>query len=115
MKKLRDNLTHLGPTWAAIAALGIDVAGRVVTAGASAALLLACLGMIGPFAIDTYLPAFKGIDALAEAIKSKHIGGAAIDDDCLAGHSRSVEEIDGGGGDILGQRRGHAFILGSPP
>ena len=25
------------------------------------ALLLACLGMIGPFAIDTYLPAFSGI------------------------------------------------------
>jgi len=25
------------------------------------ALLLACLGMIGPFAIDTYLPAFAGI------------------------------------------------------
>ncbi|MDP3134820.1 MAG: multidrug effflux MFS transporter, partial [Burkholderiaceae bacterium] len=27
------------------------------------ALLLACLGMIGPFAIDTYLPAFAGIGA----------------------------------------------------
>src|SRR6186713_2538020 len=25
------------------------------------ALLLACLGMLGPFAIDTYLPAFDGI------------------------------------------------------
>jgi DHA1 family bicyclomycin/chloramphenicol resistance-like MFS transporter len=25
------------------------------------ALLLACLGMLGPFAIDTYLPAFGGI------------------------------------------------------
>ena len=27
------------------------------------ALLLACLGMIGPFSIDTYLPAFSGIAA----------------------------------------------------
>lgn len=27
----------------------------------SLALLLACLGMLGPFSIDTYLPAFKGI------------------------------------------------------
>jgi MFS transporter, DHA1 family, multidrug resistance protein len=27
------------------------------------ALLLACLGMVGPFAIDTYLPAFTGIAA----------------------------------------------------
>ena len=27
------------------------------------ALLLACLGMLGPFAIDTYLPAFSGIAA----------------------------------------------------
>ena len=25
------------------------------------ALLLACLGMLGPFSIDTYLPAFAGI------------------------------------------------------
>src|SRR6476619_6543294 len=25
------------------------------------AALLACLGMLGPFSIDTYLPAFKGI------------------------------------------------------
>lgn len=25
------------------------------------ALLLACLGMVGPFAVDTYLPAFAGI------------------------------------------------------
>jgi DHA1 family bicyclomycin/chloramphenicol resistance-like MFS transporter len=25
------------------------------------ALLLACLGMLGPFSIDTYLPAFSGI------------------------------------------------------
>ena len=25
------------------------------------ALMLACLGMLGPFAIDTYLPAFEGI------------------------------------------------------
>ncbi|KPF58651.1 multidrug transporter CflA [beta proteobacterium AAP51] len=29
----------------------------------SLALLLACLGMIGPFSIDTYLPAFSGIAA----------------------------------------------------
>ena len=27
------------------------------------ALLLACLGMLGPFSIDTYLPAFAGIAA----------------------------------------------------
>ena len=27
------------------------------------ALLLACLGMLGPFSIDTYLPAFSGIAA----------------------------------------------------
>ena len=27
----------------------------------SLALLLACLGMLGPFSIDTYLPAFAGI------------------------------------------------------
>ena len=26
-------------------------------------LLLACLGMLGPFAVDTYLPAFAGIRA----------------------------------------------------
>ena len=26
-------------------------------------VLLACLGMLGPFAIDTYLPAFSGIAA----------------------------------------------------
>ena len=25
------------------------------------AALLACLGMVGPFSIDTYLPAFSGI------------------------------------------------------
>ena len=25
------------------------------------AVLLACLGMLGPFSIDTYLPAFTGI------------------------------------------------------
>jgi DHA1 family bicyclomycin/chloramphenicol resistance-like MFS transporter len=25
------------------------------------ALMLACLGMLGPFSIDTYLPAFSGI------------------------------------------------------
>ncbi len=31
------------------------------------ALLLACLGMIGPFAIDTYLPAFAGIGAAINA------------------------------------------------
>ena len=31
------------------------------------ALLLACLGMIGPFAIDTYLPAFAGIGAAIQA------------------------------------------------
>ena len=29
--------------------------------------LLACLGMLGPFAIDTYLPAFTGIAAAVEA------------------------------------------------
>src|SRR5262245_44990434 len=27
------------------------------------AVLLACLGMLGPFAVDTYLPAFDGIAA----------------------------------------------------
>lgn len=31
------------------------------------AVLLACLGMLGPFAIDTYLPAFAGIAASLEA------------------------------------------------
>ena len=31
------------------------------------AVLLACLGMIGPFAIDTYLPAFTGIAASLQA------------------------------------------------
>jgi len=31
------------------------------------AVLLACLGMLGPFAIDTYLPAFTGIAASVEA------------------------------------------------
>jgi len=31
------------------------------------ALLLACLGMLGPFAIDTYLPAFAGIAASLDA------------------------------------------------
>jgi DHA1 family bicyclomycin/chloramphenicol resistance-like MFS transporter len=31
------------------------------------ALLLACLGMLGPFAIDTYLPAFAGIAASLQA------------------------------------------------
>jgi DHA1 family bicyclomycin/chloramphenicol resistance-like MFS transporter len=31
------------------------------------ALLLACLGMIGPFSIDTYLPAFAGIGAAINA------------------------------------------------
>jgi DHA1 family bicyclomycin/chloramphenicol resistance-like MFS transporter len=31
------------------------------------ALLLACLGMVGPFAIDTYLPAFDGIAATVGA------------------------------------------------
>jgi len=31
------------------------------------ALLLACLGMLGPFAIDTYLPAFAGIGASLNA------------------------------------------------
>src|SRR3954469_25406248 len=31
------------------------------------AILLACLGMLGPFSIDTYLPAFTGI---AQAIKA---------------------------------------------
>lgn len=31
------------------------------------ALLLACLGMLGPFAIDTYLPAFSGIAASLNA------------------------------------------------
>ena len=31
------------------------------------AVLLACLGMLGPFAIDTYLPAFSGIAASVEA------------------------------------------------
>lgn len=30
-------------------------------------VLLACLGMLGPFAIDTYLPAFAGIAASVEA------------------------------------------------
>lgn len=30
-------------------------------------LLLACLGMLGPFAVDTYLPAFAGIRASLEA------------------------------------------------
>jgi DHA1 family bicyclomycin/chloramphenicol resistance-like MFS transporter len=33
----------------------------------SLAFLLACLGMLGPFSIDTYLPAFKGIAASLEA------------------------------------------------
>ena len=33
----------------------------------SLALLLACLGMLGPFAIDTYLPAFSGIAASLNA------------------------------------------------
>ena len=27
------------------------------------AILLACLGMLGPFSVDTYLPAFSGIAA----------------------------------------------------
>jgi len=31
------------------------------------AVLLACLGMIGPFSIDTYLPAFSGIAAALDA------------------------------------------------
>jgi MFS transporter, DHA1 family, multidrug resistance protein len=31
------------------------------------ALLLACLGMVGPFAIDTYLPAFSGIARALDA------------------------------------------------
>lgn len=31
------------------------------------ALLLACLGMVGPFAVDTYLPAFAGIGAALQA------------------------------------------------
>ncbi len=31
------------------------------------AVLLACLGMLGPFAIDTYLPAFSGIAASLQA------------------------------------------------
>lgn len=31
------------------------------------AVLLACLGMLGPFAIDTYLPAFTGIAAAIDA------------------------------------------------
>ena len=31
------------------------------------AVLLACLGMLGPFAIDTYLPAFSGIAAAVDA------------------------------------------------
>ena len=30
-------------------------------------ILLACLGMLGPFAIDTYLPAFSGIAAAVDA------------------------------------------------
>ena len=33
------------------------------------ALLLACLGMLGPFAIDTYLPAFTGIEQSIGASK----------------------------------------------
>ena len=31
------------------------------------ALLLACLGMLGPFAVDAYLPAFDGIAASVRA------------------------------------------------
>src|SRR6218665_3064204 len=30
-------------------------------------VLLACLGMVGPFSIDTYLPAFSGIAAALDA------------------------------------------------
>ena len=32
------------------------------------ALLLACLGMVGPFAIDTYLPAFSGPNGMAATL-----------------------------------------------
>ncbi|MBV8124517.1 MAG: Bcr/CflA family drug resistance efflux transporter, partial [Paucibacter sp.] len=31
------------------------------------AILLACLGMVGPFSIDTYLPAFTGIAGSLQA------------------------------------------------
>jgi len=51
----------------------------------SLALLLACLGMLGPFAIDTYLPAFDGIartlgatPALMQQTLSAYLFGFAV-------------------------------------
>lgn len=37
------------------------------------ALLLACLGMLGPFSIDTYLPAFAGIAQSVGATDRKSV------------------------------------------
>jgi DHA1 family bicyclomycin/chloramphenicol resistance-like MFS transporter len=42
------------------------------------AALLALLGMVGPFAIDTYLPAFVGIARSLNASPAIHYRGPAL-------------------------------------
>ena len=59
------------------------------------AVLLACLGMLGPFSIDTYLPAFAGIaqsiGATAVEIKRK-----ALEEGMLTLRMSGLEKIKNG-------------------
>ena len=53
----------ISPDYTRVSPMHPDAATRWRGPRWTLAVLLACLGMIGPFAIDTYLPAFTGIAA----------------------------------------------------